>query len=116
MLTRNFLSWHMQQNKQISTSWGIRILNIVHIYISIRQKKVEMQDFSKKVLLQPYQGDTSCVDHLCYLCLVFVMLSRLFIAAFKSHAGKVLTSWLSFVMFNCLLSFSHVMSLVRCGT
>ena len=38
------------------------------------------------------------MDHLCYLCLVFVMLSRLFIAALWSHAG----TWLSFVMFNCV--------------
>ena len=39
--------------------------------------------------------------HLCYLCLVFVMLSRLFIAALRSPAGKGLTSWLLFVMINC---------------
>ena len=38
------------------------------------------------------------MDH---LCLVFVMLSRLFIAALWSPAGKGLTSWLLFVMFNC---------------
>ena len=42
------------------------------------------------------------MDHLFYLCLVFVMLSRLFIAAFWSPAGKGLFSWLSFVMFNCV--------------
>ena len=42
------------------------------------------------------------MDHLCYLCLVFVMLSRLFIAALWSPAGKGLTSWLSFVMFSCV--------------
>ena len=42
------------------------------------------------------------MDHLCYLCLVFVMISRLFIAALKSSAGKGLTSWLLFVMFNCV--------------
>ena len=41
------------------------------------------------------------MDHLCYLCLVFVMLSRLFIAVAWSPAEKVLTSWLLFVMFNC---------------
>ena len=35
------------------------------------------------------------------LCLVFVMLSRLFIAALWSPAGKELTSWLLFVVFNC---------------
>ena len=45
------------------------------------------------------------MDHLCYLCLVFVMLSRLFIAALLSPAGKWLTSWLSFVMFNCVCHF-----------
>ena len=42
------------------------------------------------------------MDHLCYLCLVFVMFSRLFIAALWSPAGKRLTSWLLFVMLNCV--------------
>ena len=28
------------------------------------------------------------MDHLCYLCLVFFMLSRLFIAALLSPSGK----------------------------
>ena len=42
------------------------------------------------------------MDHLCYLhaCLVFFMLSRLFIAALLSPAGKGLTSWLLLVMLN----------------
>ena len=42
------------------------------------------------------------MDNLCYLCLVFVMLSRLFIAALWSPAGKGLTSRLLFVVFNCV--------------
>ena len=42
------------------------------------------------------------MDHLCYLCLVFVMLSHLFIAVLWSPAEKRLTSWLTFVMFNCV--------------
>ena len=42
------------------------------------------------------------MNHLCYLCLVFVMLSCLFIAALWSPAGKELTSWFLFVMFNCV--------------
>ena len=42
------------------------------------------------------------MDHLCYLYLVFVMLSRLFIAALWSPTGKEQTSWLLFVMFNCV--------------
>ena len=41
------------------------------------------------------------MNHLCYLCVVFVMLSRLFMAALWSPARKGLTSWLLFVMFNC---------------
>ena len=45
------------------------------------------------------------MDHLCYLCLVFVMLSRLFIAALWSPAGNGLTYWLLLVMFNCVLLF-----------
>ena len=55
------------------------------------------------------------MDQLCYLCLVFVMLSRLIIAALWSPAGKWLTSWLLFVVFNCVLSLSHVASWVRRG-
>ena len=42
------------------------------------------------------------MDHLCYLCLVFVMLSRLFITAMWSTTGKELASWPLFVMFNCV--------------
>ena len=47
----------------------------------------------------------SFVDNLCYIFLVFVMLLRLFIAALWSPAGKGLTSWLLFMMFNC--DFGH---------
>ena len=43
------------------------------------------------------------MDHLCYLCLAFVMLSRLFIAALWTPEGKGLTSWLLFVMFIVIL-------------
>ena len=50
------------------------------------------------------------MDHLCYLCLVFVMLSLLFITVLWLPAGIGLTSWLLFVMFNCALSLSDVVS------
>ena len=56
------------------------------------------------------------MDHLCYLCLLFVMLSRLFIAALWSPEGKGLTSWLLFVMFVVILLLSHLVSWYRCGT
>ena len=42
------------------------------------------------------------MSHLFYLCLVFVILSRLFIAALWSPAVNRLVSWLSFVMLNCV--------------
>ena len=42
------------------------------------------------------------MDHLCYLFLVLVILSCLFIAALWSPTGKGLTSWLLFVKFNCV--------------
>ena len=56
------------------------------------------------------------MDLLCYLCLVFVMLSHLFIAALWSPEGKGLTSWLLFVMFIMSLLLSHLVSWDRRGT
>ena len=44
------------------------------------------------------------------------MMSCLFITALWPPAGKGLTFWLSFAMFYCFLSLSHVVSWVRCGT
>ena len=55
------------------------------------------------------------MDHLYFLCLVFLMPSCLFIAALWSPAGKGLTSWLLLVMFIVFLLLSHVVSWVRCG-
>ena len=52
-----------------------------------------------------------------FLCLVFLMLSRPFVAALWSPAGKGLTSGLSLVMFIFIfLLLSHVVSWVRFGT
>ena len=42
------------------------------------------------------------VDHLCFYVLCLSYFSRLFIAALWSPAGKGLTSWLLFVVFNCV--------------
>ena len=56
------------------------------------------------------------MDHLCYLCLVYVMLSCLFIAALWSPGGKGLTYWLLFAMFIVILLLSHLVSWDRCGT
>ena len=50
-----------------------------------------------------------------FLCLMFLMLSRLFIAALCSPAGKGLTSSLFMVMFIVFLLLSNLESWVRCG-
>ena len=42
------------------------------------------------------------MNHLCNFCLVFVTISRLFIAALWPSEGKGLTSWLLFVMFTLI--------------
>ena len=55
------------------------------------------------------------MDHLCYFCLVFFMLScSLFIDALWSPTGKGLTSWLSFVMSYCVVVTFPLVSCVRC--
>ena len=71
----------------------------------------------KKYVYWPFQGGASFLDHFCYLCIVFVMLSCLFIAALWSPDGKGLAFWLSSILrFIVFLSLSHVVSWVRCGT
>ena len=55
------------------------------------------------------------MDFLCYVCLVFVMLSRLFIAALWSPERKGLTSWLLFVMLIVVLLLSNLVSWDRCS-
>ena len=50
-----------------------------------------------------------------FLSLVFLMLSRLFIAVLWLPAGKGLISWLLLVMFIVCLLLSYVVSWVRCG-
>ena len=64
----------------------------------------------------PFQAGTSFVDDLCDLCLVFVMFSRLFIAAMWSPERTGLTSLLLFVMFIVILMLSHLVSWDRSGT
>ena len=56
------------------------------------------------------------MDHLGYFCLVLLYFhARLFVDALWSHAGKGLTSWLSFVMSSCDVVTFPLVSWVRCG-
>ena len=68
--------------------------NLCNTLITARNGRefCNISDFSKAIL---FCGSFVLLN----LCLVFVMLSRLFIAALWSPTGKGLTSWLSFVMF-----------------
>ena len=56
------------------------------------------------------------MDHLCYTCLVVVMLLRLFIAALWLSEGKGLASWLLFVIFIMILLLSQSLSWDLCCT
>ena len=69
---------------------------------TVKAKSIRLRS-PVKYFYWPFQGGTSFADHLCVVVffLVLVMLSRLFIAALSSPAGKGLTSWLLFVMSNC---------------
>ena len=49
------------------------------------------------------------MDHLCYFCLVLLCFHvHLLLDALWSPTGKGLTSWLSFVMSNCDVTFPLV--------
>ena len=88
---------------------------------SIRPSVCQMNQPAKKIrnyMLDILLIDLSAMMHhllllwiiyVLFLCLVFLMLSRL------SPAGKVLTSWLLLVMFIVFVLLSHVVSWVRCG-
>ena len=57
------------------------------------------------------------MDLLCFFCLVFAMpLCASFICALWPPAGKGMTYWLSFVVYNCEFVTFPLVSWVRCGT
>ena len=70
---------------------------------------------SSKIFYGPFQGGTSFVDHLCFLCKCVSHVFASVHCCLGSPAGKGLTSWLLLVMFIVFLLLSHVVSLVRCG-
>ena len=82
--------------------------NFGHVAMLVTEISSQDQIFRiipRETGLRPFQGGTYFVDHLCFLCLVFLMLSRLFIAALWSPAGKGLAFWLFLVMFNAFVTF-----------
>ena len=74
-------------------------LSFISSYNDQSSKKIlpDLKSPPLKYFYWPFQGGTSFVDHLCF----FVScVSRLFIAALWSPAGKGLTSWL-FLLYFC---------------
>ena len=96
-----------------------------NIYVSwstseLRMRFAPLNRFkpSSKTFYWPIQGGTSFVDFLCFcsvLCLL-CLCARQFICALGSPAEKGLTSWLSFVVFNCEFVTFPLVSWVRCVT
>ena len=95
-----------------SPSYGVYISQMMHgqirdlscepnIYVSWSKSEIKVRlarhetglNHPVKYFYWPFQGGTSFVDHLYYLCLVFVMFPRLFIAALWSPEGRGQTSW-----------------------
>ena len=69
------------------------------------------------ILYWPFQGSASFVDHLCYLCLVFVVLSysSVYLPCVRplvGGGGLLARLW----CLSVCLSFSQVVSWVKCGT
>ena len=93
-------------------------MQIKYLCVLIHIQKCEVGTKpSSKVFYLPFQGGASFMDLLCFsvLCLL-CLCGRLFICVLWSPAGKGLTSWLSFVVFNCERFTFPLVSLVRCGT
>ena len=102
----------ISSSKRISTwdkSWTSSFYRTWFLYsdlVCCRINNCDFQEFPCTVQCIKYDRSKSvpllwtiCV----FLCLVFVMHLRLFIAALWSPAGKGLTSWFLFVMVNCVL-------------
>ena len=68
---------------------------IEHFYIKIKRVSTMFSRTSwrlapwnsSNIFYWPFQGGTSLVDHLCYFCLVFVMLSRVCLLMPCDHLG-----------------------------
>ena len=69
---------------------------------------------SSKIFLLTVPIQYFLCGSMCFLCLVFLMLSRLFVATLWSPAGKGLISWLLLVKFIVFLLL-FLVSWVRCG-
>ena len=84
-----------------------------HLFVLIYNRNkgevgtIKLLKLSSKMFYQPFQGSSCFVDHFCYLCYMYVMLSCLFIAALWSLAGK---GWpLGSLAYACFLRFPLIL-------
>ena len=94
---------------------------LIKIYFSTLRMRFARRETgnkpSSKIFYRPFQGGTSFVNLLCFSVLWLLRLFvRLFICALWSPAGKGLTSWLSFLAFNCEFVTFPSVYWVRCDT
>ena len=100
--------------KTIHTSLSVHSLHIIWSFNCLFSAARDFASGIKEIHIgEGLDGGSSFVDH---LCLVYVILSRLFIVALWPPAGKGLTSWLSFVVSNCEFVTFPLVSCVKCGT
>ena len=71
--------------------------------------------FSKIVLLTVHMRYCICGPFVLFMSCVCHSFASVH-GCLEVTAGKGLTSWLLFVMFNCVFVNSHMVSWVRCGT
>ena len=100
-------SWWYSVAPPTNTNGNVQYMDNCHIY----EKYVSTLSLcrfkpSSKIFYWPFQCGASFVEHLCF---VFLMISRLFIAALWSPAGKGQASWFLLVMFIVFIFFYCLM-------
>ena len=102
--------------------FGRSILNINNVYFDNMVSQIYPSELQFKALQKNIFTDRSKAVLLLWLILVISVVcllcfyARLFIVALWSPDWNGLTSWLSFVMYNCEFVTFALVSWVRCGT
>ena len=119
------ISWFICSGRWCIDKLGSLMQTKYHVSWSISELRVRLAPWnrlkpSSKIFYWPFQGGTSFVDLLCFFCLIFVLplctSVYLCLVTVQSPVGKMLTSWLSFVVYNFEFVTFPLVSCVRCGT
>ena len=103
---------HNIRLKVCLSGWKFQWIHAMDTFTSLVIVYYQHIHLLKGRLLQHVQGGSSLVNHLCYLCLVFVMLSRLFVACYERADPLALVTFSCvFVTFPCGI-LGHVWYLI----